>query len=166
MRSLLLQRLRAEAGPPALLLGLTIGGCGGGESPPPAAGAREAAADEGPRAPGWILETPVYTPEQAERGAEVFGRICSNCHVLEDFTASQFRRNWAGGSVGDLYRFASTAMPKDNPGGLEPEQYADVLSFVLRENGVPAGEEELGTDPSALGRHRLELPPEPLGGSD
>jgi alcohol dehydrogenase (cytochrome c) len=41
-------------------------------------------------------------------------------------------------------------MPSNAPGSLKPEEYADVLSFVLSSNKYPAGKTELPTDPSAL----------------
>jgi hypothetical protein len=143
------------------------GGPEGGESPGRAGGTVSAEAaragstlgSSSPRSPGWLVEAPLYTLDQAERGAEVFLEICSTCHTPLDFTRSEFRAVWAGTTVYELFRWISTAMPKDAPGRLDPEQYAAVFSFILRENGLPAGTDELGADLEALGRHRLVLPP-------
>lgn len=110
--------------------------------------------------PGWSLEEPIYTTEQAERGAGIFLEVCSACHLREGFTSFDFRVRWVG-TVGELYRFVSTSMPQDEPGRLDPEAYADVLAFIFRENHLPAGEAELGTDVTALNRYRLESPAGP-----
>src|SRR6201999_3721132 len=34
-------------------------------------------------------------------------------------------------------------MPQDNPGKLSRDQYADILSFIMKENGYPAGQKEM-----------------------
>jgi mono/diheme cytochrome c family protein len=153
---------------PALLvwgLALLVGACGGGDggaSPPEGAaeGAEPPAArrpaDAAPL-PAWKVEAPIYTGAQAERGAEIFGGICSTCHTIEDFRSPVFHRNWGGGTVADLFDFASGAMPKDNPGALPPEDYAAVLSFFFRENGLAAGDVALPVELRALRTIRLEL---------
>jgi hypothetical protein len=41
-------------------------------------------------------------------------------------------------------------MPFNAPGSLSDSVYLDVLAFVLRENGYPAGNEELKADPAIL----------------
>jgi hypothetical protein len=148
-----------------LALALAAGACGGGEGAPPRAddaaeGARPsgapALADAAPPPPAWKVEAPIYTVAQAERGSEIFGSICSACHAIEDFKSDVFHRNWSGGTVADLFDFASGAMPKDNPGGLQPEDYAAVLSFFFRENGLPPGDVALPVELGALREIRLE----------
>jgi hypothetical protein len=46
-------------------------------------------------------------------------------------------------------------MPKDDPGYLSPEEYSVIISYMLRENGYPAGEEDLPADASTLGYIRI-----------
>jgi hypothetical protein len=41
-------------------------------------------------------------------------------------------------------------MPGDNPGSLNRQQVADVVSFILSFNKYPAGQMELATDGDAL----------------
>jgi len=53
-------------------------------------------------------------------------------------------------TVGALFAKISSDMPSSAPGTLKPEEYADVLSFVLSSNKYPAGMTELPTDPAAL----------------
>ena len=40
--------------------------------------------------------------------------------------------------------------PEDDPGSLGAEEYSAVISYMLRENGYPAGEQDLATDASTL----------------
>ena len=109
------------------------------------------------------VSTGVYTEEQAAVGAEVFLANCSGCHgaELEGGFGPQLApigEHWHGSSLGALYAFVSSAMPFSAPGSLEPQQYADVLAFVLQQNGYPAGEEPLAPDEEALEAFVLDVP--------
>ena len=48
-------------------------------------------------------------------------------------------------------------MPKDDPGSLSPEEYSAIISYMLRENGYPAGEEDLPADASTLQHIRITV---------
>ncbi len=50
-----------------------------------------------------------------------------------------------GLTAGDLFDRIHDTMPQDNPGKLSRQQYADILAFVLKENGYAAGQKELDT---------------------
>ena len=78
----------------------------------------------------------VYTEEQAQRGAEVNEQICRECHDDEEFIGA-FIRSWAGASVAALYDDIYSLMPEDQPGSLPPQQYADVIAYILQLNGLP-----------------------------
>ena len=41
-------------------------------------------------------------------------------------------------------------MPQDSPGGLTPQQYADVLAYIFELNELPAGQEELSANKEVL----------------
>jgi len=143
-----------------VVMGLLLTACGDPAPPPEAPGSRvPGAADPVERTgPVWELEASIYTHPQAREGEEVFRNVCAFCHLLDDFTGSGFHVMWTGASVGELFDFISSAMPQDNPGGLEEEEYAAVLAYLLELNGLPAGEEELGTELSELRRYRLTRP--------
>lgn len=113
-------------------------------------------ADEPPRV--TVLDG-IYTEEQAERGRAMFEGSCGACHAPAEFAVSSFMRSWAGARAYDLYRLIRTTMPFDNPGGLEPREYADILSYILELNGFPAGEEELPGESETLKRIRLKRAP-------
>ena len=46
--------------------------------------------------------------------------------------AREFISDWAGLTLGDLFDRIRNTMPQDNPGKLSRDQYADILSFVLK----------------------------------
>ena len=92
----------------------------------------------------------VFSARQASRGETRFGQVCAACHSISEFRGGRFRLAWVGRTVGDLFQSVSTLMPDDNPGSLSPEEYSAIISYVLKENGYPAGEEDLATDAATL----------------
>lgn len=91
----------------------------------------------------------VYTEEQAQRGEGLNQNICAECHEDGDFTYL-LMESWVGATVNALYEVISTEMPEDDPGSLAPEQYADVLAYIFRMNGMPPGSTALDPTPSTL----------------
>ena len=92
----------------------------------------------------------VYTAAQADRGAEVFKTTCSACHDTAKFTGAEFLSGWTGKPIHELYDTIHTTMPEDNPGGLKPQQYIDVITYFLKLNGYPVGTTELPATDDAL----------------
>lgn len=103
----------------------------------------------------------IYTAEQAERGRMQYALTCRSCHTAASHTGVTFAKWWKDRTVADLYGFMSTQMPKNDPGSLEKEQYADVIAYLLKMNAMPAGPTELLADSSALAQIRIELPTKP-----
>ncbi len=93
----------------------------------------------------------VYTDAQAGRGNVQYSQHCAACHgsgltgngEAPALVGGEFISNWAGLTVGDLFERIRTTMPQDNPGKLSRDQYADILSFLLKSNGYKAGQKEL-----------------------
>ena len=54
--------------------------------------------------------------------------------------------DWADAPLSDLYEYVSTAMPLDKPGSLSAANYADIVAYLLKANGFPSGQSELGPD--------------------
>ena len=92
----------------------------------------------------------VYTTEQADRGERIYTAVCGVCHGRTEFTGAMFQLTWMAEPVGNLFQHIRTAMPQDDPGSLEPEEYAAVVAYLLRMNGRPAGDTELPTDVEVL----------------
>ena len=102
--------------------------------------------------------TGVYTAAQANRGEQVYFSICVSCHPKGTYTAPVFREKWNGHLLSELFNFVSTSMPKEQPGTLEDQEYADVIAYLLKINGAPAGKTELPTDVKALKWIRISMP--------
>jgi len=84
-----------------------------------------------------------YTTEQANRGQRVFSTVCAVCHGANDFRGPIFEATWMADPVVNLFDHVSTAMPQDDPGSLSAEQYAAVVAYIMRLNGLPPGERAL-----------------------
>ena len=49
-----------------------------------------------------------------------------------------------------MFEFIWSEMPEDRPAWLEPEEYADILSYILSVYGMPTGPTDLPTDEETL----------------
>jgi mono/diheme cytochrome c family protein len=99
----------------------------------------------------------VYTREQALRGQDVYAGNCKSCHTPESHTGPVFTAKWNGKPLLELYAYVRDLMPKNDPGTLSPEEYADVLAYMLRINKLPVGDEDLPSDTTALKRIRFQV---------
>jgi S-disulfanyl-L-cysteine oxidoreductase SoxD len=100
----------------------------------------------------------LYSEAQAQRGLEVFTKVCSECHEVEDLTNADFRANWNGTTLYELFDNIRTTMPDENPGTLTPQQYVDVTAYVLQLNKLPAGPVDFTGDSTSASAVRLPLP--------
>lgn len=100
-----------------------------------------------------------YTEEQAGRGEQVFTRICLECHARTEMANADFRLKWGGQTTFDLYKNIVTTMPDSDPGSLPRADYEDVVAYILKLNGIPAGMAPLAADSTALSRAKLVIPP-------
>ena len=106
----------------------------------------------------------VYTDEQAGRGVPLYQRECASCHgkALEGvgqappLAGDDFKSNWDGQPLGDLFERMRTSMPADHPGKLGADRNADILAYMLKQNGFPAGATPLKGDANALKPIRFE----------
>jgi mono/diheme cytochrome c family protein len=111
----------------------------------------------------------VYTDVQASRGAQAYRQSCAPCHGASldgvgeapALVGSGFISDFSGLTLGDLFERIRTSMPLNNPGGLSRDQYSDILAFVLKFNGFPAGPRELYQRSEYLDVIRFEAPGQP-----
>ena len=71
----------------------------------------------------------------------------------------EFMWGWSGQSVGDLFERIRLSMPPGQPSAMTRQEKADVLAFLLAQNGVPAGDVELADRTRALGGIAFEVKP-------
>jgi mono/diheme cytochrome c family protein len=117
-----------------------------------------------PPAKAVTTSSGVYTAGQASRGEQTYMNICVACHPPGTYTAPAFREHWNGARVSDLFALVSQTMPKQEPATLTPDEYADVVAYLLKINGAPTGKTELPADAAALKRIRISMPPRGPGG--
>lgn len=98
----------------------------------------------------------VYTAEQAARGEESYAGMCTGCHTPASHMGDVFMSGWRGRPVSELYGFIRAAMPKNEPGSLTPDEYASIVAYILKLNGMPAGAKPLPADSAALERIRID----------
>ena len=98
-----------------------------------------------------------YTEGQAARGQERYRTACAACHA-EDLLGAQgpalvgqaFLDRWAGSAVFDMVQVIKQSMPQEAPDSLGMPAYVDIVSYLLKSNGSPAGASELPTEAEAL----------------
>ena len=108
-----------------------------------------------PKEPISVLDS-VFTAEQADRGDQIFMRVCIDCHLPEEFSDAGYLYSWEGQLVADLIGYVQTNMPEDNPGSLRYAEYLDVMAYILELNGIPSGSRTL--DIALAKSARIELP--------
>lgn len=101
-----------------------------------------------------------YTEEQAGKGAEVFSRVCLECHARKDMSNANFRVKWNTRTVFDLFELIRSTMPESNPGALERAEYVGVVAYIAKMNGIAAGTVALPDDEAGLKKLLLALPPQ------
>lgn len=100
---------------------------------------------------GRTIRDGVFSPAQAERGAQVFGTICTNCHEITEFTgAGAYLEDVEGKPLWETFEFVSSEMPEDDPGSLSLEEYSAVLAYIFSVYGLPSGDVELAADRESL----------------
>jgi mono/diheme cytochrome c family protein len=107
-------------------------------------------------AQGTLASSGVYTKAQADRGMTLYDSQCASCHELSRFKGKDFASAWADKSLTDLHT-AVKSMPMDNPGSLQPQEYADILAYFLSINDYPAGETELKGDDATIKAITVDL---------
>lgn len=120
-------------------------------------GGRSSAATTAPARSAATPAVAAYSDEQAARGEGTFHRYCVECHTRADMASADFRAQWNGRTALDLFELIRSTMPESSPGALSRGEYADIIAYFLRINGVPAGRGALTADAEGLKRARLEL---------
>jgi mono/diheme cytochrome c family protein len=98
-----------------------------------------------------------YSADQASRGEAVYRRECGECHSIKDHSNEDFRFSWNGRSALQLFESIRNTMPEENPGSLTRQQYADIVAYLMKANGMPSGPRPLTPDSTALKAARFEV---------
>jgi len=120
-----------------------------------AAPAQEPTADPAMR----TVAAGVYSDAQAKAGQEIFDATClGGCHNMADHRGLAFKQRWDGHLLWDLFNAIHTKMPKDDPGSLSDDDAIQLVAYLLKLNSLPAGKDDLSTDPTVLKKIKIELP--------
>jgi S-disulfanyl-L-cysteine oxidoreductase SoxD len=93
----------------------------------------------------------VFSAAQAARGERLFESICMNCHEITEFTAAgAYLEEVEGKPLWETFEYIWAEMPEDEPGSLNPEDYADVLAYIFSIYGLPSGAASLAIDRESL----------------
>lgn len=97
---------------------------------------------------------PSFVSAQVAHGKKLYAGACAKCHGanLEGLNAPALKGPAfapASGShltIGGVFTYMFTNMPADNPGKLKPQDYADLMAYLLNSNGYAAGATKLTAD--------------------
>ncbi len=115
--------------------------------------------------------TPPFTAAQASAGEPIYAQHCASCHgdhlqgvaapaiAGHDFVGTAQKNKW---SVGVLRTIVTENMPFNDPGSLNPTQYADVMAYLLASNCYTAGSTPFPEHHSAA-LDGMQLPDPPAG---
>ena len=89
----------------------------------------------------------IYSDAQAKRGEPLYTAECAFCHGAElqgtfaapALTASALSGRWQNKTLGDLFEYQRAFMPWTSPGGFSRDKNVDILAYVLKKGGFPAG---------------------------
>lgn len=96
-------------------------------------------------------EVPSFDSVQVAHGKALYTDACAKCHgeKLEGNVAPALRgpafapASKSHITVGGIYQYMANNMPADRPGQMKDEEYADLLAYLLHENGYDAGKTHL-----------------------
>jgi len=101
----------------------------------------------------------VYTDAQAARGQSIYQKQCVSCHGAKleglqgpPLIADVFVSHWHTQPLSDLAGKIRNTMPAGATGTLTPQQSVDLVAFILKSGGFPAGKTDLAADEATLGK--------------
>lgn len=118
-----------------------------------------------------------YTAAQADRGQKAFNANCAGCHQsdlsgkgeIPALKGEGFMERWRDYSVKPLFNMIKTEMPPlrfrtSETKPLADDMYVDIISYIFKTNGFPAGGTELTVDTlgevQVVGRSGIQPPPQ------
>jgi len=100
----------------------------------------------------------VYTDAQVDQGAALYKTHCVTCHgdtlaggeQVPALRGVSFGATWEGVPLSDLFERMRKTMPPGKSGVVTRLEFASILAFLLKMNGMPPGSVPLGSDQPAL----------------
>lgn len=93
----------------------------------------------------------VYTDSQTVRGDSLYKAACVKCHGADlmgtpdgnPLNGDDFKASWDGLSLDQIYDKILNEMPPDTPKTIPRNLVPDVMAYILKTNGFPAGTKAL-----------------------
>jgi mono/diheme cytochrome c family protein len=85
-----------------------------------------------------------FTVDQASAGKAAYEANCAACHGSDlkgsfPLAGEGFIGGWRTRTTRDLYGLVRETMPANNPGGLSPDTYVNIVAYMLQFNGIAPG---------------------------
>ena len=100
----------------------------------------------------------VFSDAQATRGQQAYRQSCAKCHA-EDLLGTgnapalvgePFLGRFDRATADDVVQTIAQTMPQEGPGSLGAAVYVDVVAYLFKANGSPAGAADLPADRATL----------------
>ena len=108
----------------------------------------------------------VYAAPEADRGKQAAATLCARCHGTDlkgakatGLTGTKFFDRWADLRLADVVNYIQSAMPHEHEVFVSRDSTRDIVSFMLRESGVPAGRDAMTADLAAMNEIVITRPP-------
>jgi len=89
-------------------------------------------------------------PQQAIAGKQTYDSHCARCHganLVDGFAPKLTRSTLAShGTAKELFDHVRQTMPKGSPGSLSEQEYFDVISYLLFQQGMLQPDQVLDSD--------------------
>ena len=135
--------------------------------------AAAAALVSAPAAAAGQLASAAYTAAEADAGRAIYEQMCATCHLSNlggsfeapELAGPTFRGAWEQRPVEELIELVQVTMPPGAGGSLAPEEYASVVAYIARQNGVAPGTTPLGGVTVSAGAAATSPPAVAAGGT-
>lgn len=93
---------------------------------------------------------PTEPPQQVTAGKQTYDSHCARCHganLVDGFASKLTRSTLAShGTAKELFDHVRQTMPKGSPGSLKEQDYFDVISYLLFQQGMLQPDQVLDSD--------------------
>ena len=109
----------------------------------------------------------VFTEEQAKKGEAAYQSRCASCHGADlhsteaeapDLTEGAFKFGWRGKTIAERFDTIRKTMPPQRAGNLDDQTYLDIVTYILRFNNIPSGNQTLQPDLDKLKQIVIAVP--------
>ncbi len=102
------------------------------------------------------LNDGIFTVAQVKSGKPLYKKYCKSCHEGEYFGPVLLA--WQGEPLASFFSVMTSAMPENDPGSLERDQYTNLLAYILKISGYPQDVRSLDPGAADFARIVIEKP--------